>query len=864
MDKDVNSALHQRSRWATLAATWLPPIIILVLLALSAAVLHRELKNFHYHDITARARAIPMASLWAAGLLTVLSYLVLPSYDYLGLTYAGKRLPIPKVVFASNIAYGLSHTLGFPLVTGGSVHYRFWSSWGLTNEEIARAASFSAATFIVGCTFLSGAALLLEPVSFGTVVGLPDWLFRPLGVACLVAVGAYVAVSVFRRAPIRIRAWQFPSPSPRFAIAQIVVSSIDWTIAGAVLYALLPHHVGIGFWPLIGAYILAHAAGLVTHIPGGLGVFETLMLLFLRPYMPADEILATLVMYRGIYYLIPFALAIAMIIGSEMHRQRVRVAAFATAAVKWVPAVLPTALSASTFAGGVLLLMSGATPAVRGRIAALDSVLPLGIIELSHFLASLVGMGLIVLAWAIRRRLDAAYALTIGLLSVGIVTSLLKGLDWEEAAVLVAVLGVVIPSRRAFYRKATLTAEPFEPKWIVTVVAVVGAAAWLGLFSYKHVEYSSELWWQFTRDGNAPRFMRAMVGVVGGLFVFGVSRLLRHADVETVLPAPDDLARAARIIATSGNAEANLALLGDKALLFSESGNAFLMYGIEGASWVAMGDPVGPKAERHELVWRFREVADGHGARAVFYEVSDENLPLYIDLGFALLKLGEEAHVALADFSLEGGHRKGLRRAHRNVESEGARVEVLPAERVDAVLPELRDISDDWLAGKTTREKGFSLGRFADDYVRRFPVAIVRVHGRAVAFTNIWEAGREELSVDLMRFRPESPPGVMEYLLIELMLWGRAQDYERFNLGMAPLSGLANRQLAPLWNRIGAMLYRHGEHFYNFQGLRQYKEKFDPVWEPRYLASAGGLALPSVLTNVATLISGGIKGVIAR
>jgi phosphatidylglycerol lysyltransferase len=105
---------------------------------------------------------------------------------------------------------------------------------------------------------------------------------------------------------------------------------------------------------------------------------------------------------------------------------------------------------------------------------------------------------------------------------------------------------------------------------------------------------------------------------------------------------------------------------------------------------------------------------------------------------------------------------------------------------------------------------------------------------------------------------------VMQYLFTELMLWGQREGYRHFRLGMAPFSGLESRALAPLWTRAGAFMYQHGEHFYNFQGLREYKNKFDPVWEPRYLASPGGVALPRILTNVATLISGGIAGLLAK
>jgi len=289
------------------------------------------------------------------------------------------------------------------------------------------------------------------------------------------------------------------------------------------------------------------------------------------------------------------------------------------------------------------------------------------------------------------------------------------------------------------------------------------------------------------------------------------------------------------------------------------------MYGVEGRSWVALGDPVGPPDVCKELAWQFRELSDRHGGWTVFYEVGPEQLPLYLDLGLDLRKLGEEARVALPAFSLEGGTRKGLRSTHRRAQRDGLVFEVVPPEDVEPLLPDLREISDAWLAQKHTREKGFSLGFFAPDYLVQLPLAVVRRDGVAVGFANLLPgAESEELSCDLMRYRPGVHPGLMEFLFVELFLWGSAEGYRWFNLGMAPLSGLEGRALAPLWNRLGALLFRHGEDFYNFQGLRRFKEKFDPVWEPRYLASPGGVVLPRVLANVAALISGGMKGILTR
>jgi phosphatidylglycerol lysyltransferase len=305
--------------------------------------------------------------------------------------------------------------------------------------------------------------------------------------------------------------------------------------------------------------------------------------------------------------------------------------------------------------------------------------------------------------------------------------------------------------------------------------------------------------------------------------------------------------------------------LGDKTLLFNEDETAFMAYSTEGRSWVVMGDPIGPESAIADLAWEFRELCDEHDAWPVFYQVRDEYLGIYLDLGLTLLKLGEEARVDLDKFSLEGGKWKAIRHMQKKMQRDGYLFEILEKEQAQKHLPEFRQISDDWLKSKNTREKGFSLGFFDEQYLSHFPFAVIRKEGECVAFANIWNStDKQELSVDLMRHRNDAPGGIMDYIFIELMMWGKEQGFNWFNLGMAPLSGMENRDLAPLWNKLASFVYKNGEYFYNFQGVRQYKDKFDPEWRPRYLACPGGLAIPAVLTNVTTLISGGWTGVVSK
>jgi len=174
-------------------------------------------------------------------------------------------------------------------------------------------------------------------------------------------------------------------------------------------------------------------------------------------------------------------------------------------------------------------------------------------------------------------------------------------------------------------------------------------------------------------------------------------------------------------------------------------------------------------------------------------------------------------------------------------------------------------VSDDWLAQKASAEKGFSLGFFDEAYLAHFPVAVVERQGRIQAFANLWPGpGDVELSVDLMRYHREAPKGVMEALLVHVMQWGKARGYRQFVLGMAPLSGFEDSPVASLWNRLGAFLYEHGEPVYNFQGLRAYKDKFSPVWDPRYLAYPGGLALPRIMADISALIAGGYRQIFLK
>jgi len=841
------------------------PLLGVGLFCLALAILHREVAAYHWGDVVEHLASISRGSVGAALALTALGYLSLTGYDALAFRWVGHPLRYPRIALASFIAYVFSHNVGLSFFGGSAVRYRMFTSWGVTSGELARIIPFNVITFWLGFLTLAGIVLSAQPLRFP--VAWESWVATslPLGLVFLATVVLYVAQSLRRERTVRLRGFELALPGAGMTVAQIALSSLDWALAAGVLFALLPAAPGLSFAHVLGAFLLAQVAGVVSHVPAGLGVFETVMVLLLAPWLPGDAVLGSAVAYRLVYYVLPLAVALALFAGFELRLRRDALRRAGGALAQWAPELVPRVFAVVTFAAGAVLLLSGATPAAQGRVELVQRLLPLPVLEASHFLASLVGVALLLLARAIQQRIDAGYMLTLVLLAAGAAFSLLKGLDWEEATLLAGMALLLLPCRRFFYRRSSLLAQSFTPGWLAGVAVTLIGTGFLVLLVYRHVEYSRDLWWQFELEAHAPRSLRALVGGAGLLGFFALARLLRAAPPALPPPAPAELERALPIVRGAARASAHLALVGDKQLLFHESGAGFVMYGVSGRSWVSMGDPVGPPELRRELAWAFHETADAHRGLTVFYEVGAEDLPVYLDLGLSLRKLGEEARVRVAEFSLEGGARKGLRQTQRRMEREGAVFELLPALAVPGVLDELAAVSDAWLLNKNTREKRFSLGCFDRAYLSRAPVAVVRRHGRIVAFANVWAPeGREEYSLDLMRQDDDAPAGVMEFLFTELLLWGQKQGYAWFSLGMAPLSGFEHHRLAPLWNRVGALLFRHGENLYNFRGLRAFKEKFDPVWEPRYLASPGGLTLPLVLTQVSSLIAGGVGGVVGK
>lgn len=821
--------------------------------AIVLAVAQHVSRSLDYHAVVVALRGLPSGLVFRSLLLALLSYAALVGRDACALRYANIRLPTSTFLVGAIAGAALGNSAGFGALTGAAVRYRIYRTAGVKADQVARLTLLTNVVSSVGLVLLSAGATVVAAPAAGALLHLPVGLLRGLGCGAAGLSACFLLWCRRGGRPIRVWRFQLERPGAKLALLQLALTILDVVLAGASLWVLQPT-LSVGFLPFIGLYAVALLLGIIGHTPGGIGVFDAAILLALGGTVEPSAAVAGLLAYRAIYFLFPLLLATALLVIFELRGLRGWVHRSADRVVSETGAVVPIFLGVMTFAVGTMLVLSGATPAFGHRLAVLQTILPLWLLESANLLASVIGVLLLFVTRGLFRRLDGAWWLAVSLAVLGAGFSLAKGLAFGETAVLGVFVLLLLLARRLFDRPASLLREPLTLSWIVAVGIVVAISVWILFFAFRNVPYSHDLWWQFEFNAKAPRALRATFAVA--ILASGIAlwQLLRLAPGRVEGPTALDLQMAASIVRQQERSDAMLAIMGDKSFLFSRSGEAFLMYRKRGRSWVALGDPVGPREDWSELVSRFMELADAHGGRAAFYQVRADGLALYLNAGLRLVKLGEEARIPLASFKLDGSQRAGLRYALRRGERDGLSFEVIEPDRVGPMLPTLRQIAESWTESRRSREKGFSVAGFKPEFVATQTVVLVRQGGTPVAFATVMTTDcRTEATVGVMRHLPDASAYAMEYLFTRLALHLKELSFSSLSLGMAPLSGLVPTPLASVWHRIAYLIWRHGERLYKFRGLRAFKSKFGPTWEPRYLAASGAVGPLVTLAEVALI-----------
>jgi phosphatidylglycerol lysyltransferase len=505
-------------------------------------------------------------------------------------------------------------------------------------------------------------------------------------------------------------------------------------------------------------------------------------------------------------------------------------------------------------------LASAAIPSVSEHIETVRAHLPILAVESSNWFSVVSGVLLLGLARGIDGRLRLAYRVAMWLLLISAALAVTKGLHFGEALFLLAVAALLRARKRVFSRRAMTLTSARTFGWFagllicVLVFFAIGVAQVLGddSFDLFYVGFGE----------HTSRIGRGLAAALLGLIIYLIWQAFAVNRPKLALPDHAELERARNLYNEHGGGEfAHLTFMADKHLFWAADHQAVIAYGSVRDRLVALGSPCGADAAIDRAILDFRHFADAQDRVPVFYEVLEPDLSRYHDHGFDLFKLGELALVRLEEFSLAGKRWEDLRQATNRAHKEKLAFTLVQPPFDTALLTDLERVSDAWLADKGSDEKGFSLGRFDPAYFAWSPLGLVHRDGELIAFANVLPpyGPGGHASVDLMRHVADAPRSTMDFLFANVMQWAQQQGHELFSLGMAPLSRVGDNPYARVNERLAALAFQYGNRFYNYQGVRKYKDKFKPEWVGSYLAYPRGLWVPGLLIDIAALVSGGYR-----
>jgi phosphatidylglycerol lysyltransferase len=535
----------------------------------------------------------------------------------------------------------------------------------------------------------------------------------------------------------------------------------------------------------------------------------------------------------------------------------------------WVASIL-------TACTGIVNLFSAVIPSLPERVRWLEEIFPFHVRASGHIFAALSGFFLLTLAANLLRRKRIAWILAIALLVVSILSNLIKGWDYEEGLLSAALLIQLLWMRKIF------TARSDPPSFAQGIRVLVGALLFTlvygtAIFYWRdhiygiHFELpgalSQTLSMFFTEDnaGLVPttargKFFVDSIYVVGSAtLIYALGMILRPVLLPEKPATAIEHQYAINIVERHGRSSlARFTLFDDKAYYFSPTGQSVIAYVPKGRVAIALGDPIGPSTDRKEALVGFRAFCQRNDWYPAFYQVLPDDLALYRSIGFHSLQIGEEGVVNLETFSLSGKAKQDLRTSLNKFKRLGYSLECYEPPIAPTLLKTLREISNEWLSTMQGSEKRFSLGWFDDSYLQECKIiAIMNPEKELIAFANVVnDYQSKNVTVDLMRRRKEVPPGTMDFLFVGMFEHFKALEYQKFNIGLSALAGVGESTTSRRLEQAVSYLYKHLNRFYGFKGLHNYKEKFQPDWEPRYLVYPSVITLPEVVVALIRADSG--------
>lgn len=617
-----------------------------------------------------------------------------------------------------------------------------------------------------------------------------------------------------------------------------IIYELIVTICNIMFFVfVIKQFTDVNFSNLVLIYCVSNVFGQISLMQDGLVVSDLLQIHLLSKLIEPRAAIIAILMYRMVSSVIPWIISLIMILrriydnyNTDQHKKQ-----FAF-----------NILSIFTLIVGIILCLSVATPSILLRIKFLRRFVKKDVLVLARFITLTSGGLLILLSQGIKKSVKKSFYIAETVLLISVFSTLLKGLDIEES-IITLILGIVMYIMKDGF---TEKAIKFSTKYFANTIIKLSSVTVFFIFISNSVRkvnfFSSHRKYSLQYLIENKKFILLYV-----LFVLILSYLAQYTRTKKITFSKltdEDFSKIGKFLDEyGGNEFSHLVYLNDKNVYFDKTNTVMIMYRPVQNSVIVLGDPIGKKDNFVEAINDFIIYCNEYHMNVCFYEINGENLELYCDQGFRFVKVGQDATLNLNEFSLVGKKNRTWRHVINNFDKGNYEFKV--EEATDNLLSQMKVVSDKWLGNKN--EMGFSLGFFDEDYLKRTKIACIYKDNELLAFANLQPFyDNKTLSIDLMRYDRSNEDGLMDFIFIKLILWGQDNNFEKFYLGMAPLSKVGDKIYSKKKEKILNIVYNTQNKIYNFKGLRNYKDKFKPDWSNKYIAYTSDFNLPYILINV--------------
>ncbi|MFT8547977.1 bifunctional lysylphosphatidylglycerol flippase/synthetase MprF [Liquorilactobacillus satsumensis] len=789
--------------------------------------LGRIFKGMSWENIKGSIAGQSPAAMLLLAVLGFVAVIPMLTYDFVVVSFLPAKYSRKYILRSGWITNTFTNIAGFGGFLGATLRANFYNR-SSTKKQVVFAISKVALFLLSG---LSVCCLFALIALFGFGVGdqfeqYSIWLFG----------GALYFPALLLLTHFRDSAF-FKDLSFKKEIILVLGSTLEWgAAAGFFLLVGAMMGLSVDYTAVFILYVIASIIGVISMVPGGLGSFDVFMLIGLTNLGILDETgVVWLLFFRIFYYILPFIVGIVLFIHDTGRKINTFLDGIPEAILRKTAHGI---LTLFLYASGIVMLLESTVPNFAFGNSLIVKLYPYTFFFLNQISSVVFAFLLIGVARGIESKVKRAYWLTLIVLAIGIVNTLWRSFSLGMVVFLFVIMMIVFLSRKELYRnhfaysfgKACFDSVLFVGSFVLySIVGAVNSPQ----YTIHHAVpdalfFPSERVW-----------LSGFLGLVfAALIVLLIYRYLSLGDSFEDKSFPEKRVRAV-LEKYAGNETSHLAFLRDKRIFFFQhegEDKLFFMYRKKADKLIIMGEPVGDRSFLRIAIANLMQKADCAGYQLVFYEINSAMTLTLHDLGFDFIKTGEEGYVKLSDFTLSGKKQRAQRALMNKFERQGYRFALIKPPFAHEEIQELKKVSDSWLDSQ--EEKGFSLGFFDEYYLNQAPIAVIRdAQGQVVAFASLMPSGSKKiLSIDLMRHLKEAPSGIMDKIFISLFEYGKENGYEYFNMGMAPLSNVGRSEYSFIEERAAHLIYEYGYHFYGFQGLRSYKNKYVTKWHSKYTA----------------------------